>query len=91
MRIWRSQQEIQSPQFCDVKNEVIVGERTWIRSNVIILPGVSIVEGDIIVASAFVTWNAQPYSVMTGVPTRKKDERTSELQYQFTGRHDSFV
>ena len=91
VRIWSAQHGTQSPVFCYEEKEVTIGDRAWISSNVIILPGVHIGEGAVIAAGAVVTKDADAYGVYAGIPAKKIGERTSELQYHFDGKHDWFM
>lgn len=47
-----------------------VGDKVWIATGAIILPGVSIGEGAVIAAGAVVTKDVPPYTVYGGVPAK---------------------
>jgi len=64
---------------------VHIGDRAWLGSNVIILPGVKIGEGAVCCAGCVVTKDVEPYSVVAGIPAKKVNERPRSLQYVFTG------
>jgi maltose O-acetyltransferase len=72
----------QSPDFSDRGGDVIIGNRVWIACRAIVLPGISIGDGAIIAASAVVTKNVEPYSIVAGNPARKIGERTKDLRYE---------
>lgn len=65
---------------------VKIGDRAWIGSNVMILPGVNIGEGAVCCAGSVVTKNVEPYTIMAGVPAKKIGERTHDLCYEFSGK-----
>ncbi len=52
------------------KGPVIIGEKTWLCENVVILPNVHIGKGCIIGASAVVTKDIPDYSVVAGNPAK---------------------
>ena len=64
---------------------VEIGDRAWISSNVIVLPGVTIGEGAVCCAGCVVTKDVAPYDVVAGIPARKVAERTHNLKYEFNG------
>lgn len=87
--IYTEQHDYRDPLFrCtkDIKKNVNIGNRVWIGSNVIVLPGVSIGEGAVCCAGCVVTKDVEPYSVVAGIPARKVNERPRDLKYNFTGR-----
>lgn len=72
---------------CDGQGKsVTIGDRVWIGSNVIILPGVSIGEGAVCCAGCVVTRNVEPFTVVAGVPAKKVNERPKNLTYEFDGK-----
>lgn len=64
---------------------VAIGNRAWIGSNVVILPGVIIGEGAVCCAGCVVTKDVAPYDVVAGIPARKVNSRPHTLQYEFDG------
>lgn len=67
-----------------VKNmAVTVGDRAWLGSNVVVLPGVTIGEGAVCCAGCVVTKDVEPYAVVAGIPARKVGERPRGLKYEF--------
>lgn len=65
---------------------VIIGDRVWLGSNVIVLPGVTIGEGAVCCAGCVVTKDVEPYAVVAGIPAKKVNERPRLLKYEFNGR-----
>lgn len=65
---------------------VEIGNRVWIGSNVIILPGVHIGEGAVCCAGCVITKDIEPFSVVAGIPARKVGERPKDLRYNFNGK-----
>lgn len=70
--------------------KVTIGDRAWIGSRVIILPGVTIGEGAVVASGAIVTKDVEPYTLVGGVPAKKIGERNRELTYEFDGGHIPF-
>ena len=64
---------------------VAIGNRVWIGSNVVILPGVKIGEGAVCCAGCVVTKDVAPYDVVAGIPARKVNTRPQTLRYEFDG------
>jgi len=55
---------------------IVIENDVWIGFQAVILPGVTIGQGSIIGASAVVTKDVAPYSVMGGIPARLIRKRT---------------
>lgn len=91
VHIWTAQHDLQASQFDYVKEPVEIGDRCWISSNTIILPGVKLGEGTVLAAGAVLTHSTEPFSVYAGVPAKKIGERNSQLEYEFDGNHDWFI
>ena len=86
--IYTQQHDHRDPFFRCIDNydkSVHIGDRVWIGSNVIVLPGVTIGEGAVCCAGCVVTKDVEPYSVIAGVPAKKVNERPHKLYYQFDG------
>lgn len=60
------------------KGDVIIGNDVWIGYGAIILSGVKIGDGAVIGASAVVTRNVSPYSIVAGNPAREIKKRFSD-------------
>lgn len=70
------------------KRSVEIGDRAWLGSNVMVLPGVVIGEGAVCCGGAVVTKDVEPFTVVAGVPARKVGERPRDLRYEL-GRKPS--
>ena len=57
---------------------IVVEDDVWIGFGVVVLPGVTIGRGSIVGASAVVTKDVQPYSIVGGVPARLIRKRSTE-------------
>ena len=71
---------------------VIIQNDVWVGTGVIIMKGVTIGTGSIVAASALVTKNVPPYTIVAGVPARviKKrftDEEIIEHERLLTEKH----
>lgn len=86
--IYTEQHDYRDPMF-GYDNErnkaVVIGDRVWIGSNVVVLPGVTIGEGAVCCAGCVVTRDVAPYDVVAGIPARKISTRPQTLQYEFDG------
>ena len=67
------------------RKQVEIGERAWIGSNVIILPGVTIGEGAVCCSGCVVTKDVAPYDVVAGIPAKTITTRPRTLSYEFDG------
>lgn len=69
----------------DTEKSVTIGDRAWIGSNVIVLPGVKIGEGAVCCSGCVVTKDVAPFDVVAGIPAKKVNTRPQNLQYEFDG------
>jgi len=86
--IWTLQHDHRDPDFsCKAEGgQVVIGDRVWLGSNVIVLPGVTIGEGAVCCAGCVVTKDVEPYSVVAGIPAKKVNERPRNLRYIFSDK-----
>lgn len=86
--IYTEQHDYRDPMF-GYDNErnkaVVIGDRVWIGSNVVVLPGVTIGEGAVCCAGCVVTRDVAPYDVVAGIPARQVSTRPQSLEYEFDG------
>lgn len=64
------------------KRSVEIGDRAWLGSNVMVLPGVVIGEGAVCCGGAVVTKDVEPFTVVAGVPAKKVGDRPQDLRYE---------
>lgn len=83
--IYTMQHDHRDANFGCVGSKVVVGDRAWIGSNVVVLPGVTIGEGAVCCAGCVVTKDVEAYSVVAGIPAHKVNIRPQELVYEFDG------
>ncbi len=86
--IYTLQHDHRAPDFScpnpkDRKMSVEIGDRVWLGSNVLVLPGVTIGEGAVCCAGCVVTKDVEPYTVVAGIPAHKVGERPRNLTYEF--------
>lgn len=87
--IYTEQHDHRDPYFACTercKQPVVIGDKAWVGSNVVILPGVTIGEGAVCCAGCVVTKDVNPYEVVAGIPAKKINERPRNLKYSFSGR-----
>jgi maltose O-acetyltransferase len=70
----------ESPAFEGRDRQVVVGDRVWIASRAIVLPGTTIGEGTVVAAGAVVRGDVPPWSIVAGNPARVVKRRSSEAQ-----------
>lgn len=88
--IYTLQHNHRKPDFsCDFEDRnlsVNIGDRVWLGSNVIVLPGVNIGEGAVCCAGCVVTKDIAPFDVVAGIPAKKVGSRPNNMTYQFNGK-----
>ena len=86
--VYTEQHDYRDPLFraTDVKRkEVEIGDRAWLGSNVIVLPGVTIGEGAVCCSGCVVTKDVAPFDVVAGIPAKTIATRPKTLNYEFDG------
>ena len=73
--IWTQSHDYNSPDFAGKGAPVTIGDRAWICSRAIILPGITVGEGAVVASGAVVTHDVPPYTVVGGVPALIIGER----------------
>ena len=78
--------EIDSPDFAFYSKPVCIGNRVWIGTRAMIMPGVTIGEGAVILPGAVVVKDVAPYAIVGGMPAVQIGKRSSDLNYELTWR-----
>lgn len=76
--------DLASPTFAGRHGPVVIGDRAFVGTRAMILPGVTIGEGAAVAAGAVVTRDVAPYTIVAGVPAQEIGERPSDLPYEIT-------
>ena len=62
-----------------IKGEVVLEDDVWLGAGVVVLQGIRIGRCSVIGAGSVVTRDVPPYSIMTGVPARKRRDIGSKV------------
>lgn len=81
VRIFTMEHDIDSPDFSEKGEPVVIEDYVAIGTRCMILPGVRIGKGAVIASGAVVTKDVPPYAVVGGVPARFIRERSKDLRY----------
>lgn len=84
--IYTGGHEINSPTFAYYDKPVFIGDRVWLGTRAMVMPGVRIEEGAIVMPGAIVTKNVEPYDIIAGIPAKKIGKRNKNLTYDLTYR-----
>ena len=75
----------QSPDFGGRLAPIVIGDRVWLGSRVIILKGVTIGEGAVVAAGSVVHRDVDPWTIVSGVPAKpigvRNPHQTYEIDY----------
>lgn len=82
VRIYSMEHDINSSDFKEIGDKVVIEDYVVIGSRVMILPGVTVGKGAVIASGAVVTKNVAPYTVVGGVPARYIQDRSKNLTYK---------
>jgi len=74
--------ELNDLNFIDIYKPIYIGNRVWIGTRSLILPGVRIGEGAVVAAGAVVTKDVDPFTVVGGVPAKYIKERSRDINYE---------
>ena len=65
---------------------VCIGDRVWIGTRAMIMPGVTIGEGAVVLPGSVVVKDVKPYEVVGGIPARHIADRSEDLSYDLDWR-----
>ena len=87
--IWTLNHDYSDINFRGKGAPVFIGPYSWICSNSIILPGVTIGEGAVVASGAIVTKDVQPYTIVGGIPAKKiKTREMKDYKYGYMSSLD---
>jgi acetyltransferase-like isoleucine patch superfamily enzyme len=78
--ILTAEHDARSPDFGGVRSAVVIGDRAWISTRAMVLPGSRVGEGAVVAAGAVVRGEVEPWSIVAGNPARKVGERPTDAQ-----------
>lgn len=87
VKIYTLGHNINSPKFETKGAEVKIEDNSFIFSNVLIMPGVTIHEGAVVLAGSVVTKDVAPYKVVGGNPAKEIRDRNKEIDYTCNYRY----
>jgi maltose O-acetyltransferase len=70
-----------SPEFEKRGAPVCIGDRVFVGTRAMILPGVTVGEGAVVAAGALVTRDVAPFTMVAGVPAQPIGQRPRHLTY----------
>lgn len=88
--IYTLQHDKDDPYFSSKGGRVVIKDRSWVSSNSMILPGVSIGEGSVICGGAVATKNVEDFNVVAGIPAKTIAQRRRDILYSFDGKSQWF-
>ncbi len=69
-----------SPAFEDRERSTVIGDRAWISSRAMVLPGARVGEGAVVAAGAVVHGAIEPWAIVAGNPARVIGQRSPDAQ-----------
>ena len=72
---------INSKSFSYYNKKVEIGNRVWLCSRCMIMPGVTIEDGAVVLPGAVVTHDVPAFSIVGGIPARVMGYREKDLEY----------
>ena len=88
--IYTAQHDYNDPNFAGCFGPVSIGQRAWISSNTVVLPGTTIGGGSVLAAGAVAHGHLEDYCLFGGVPAKKIRDRRHDLDYDFSKEHQIF-
>ena len=80
--IYTREHDVNSPTFAETGGPVTIGDRAWVSSHSVVLPGITIGEGAVVAAGAIVTKDVPPYTIVGGNPAKPIGARNRDLTYE---------
>ena len=74
--------DVHSPTFEGRTQATVIGDRVWIASRAIVLPGTAVGEGAVVAAGAVVHGTIEPWTVVAGNPARVIGQRSPDAQVE---------
>lgn len=87
--VYSLQHDYNSPTFAAIGAPVLIKKHSWISSNSIILPGVTVNEGAVVGAMCLVNKDVPEYCLVGGVPFKVLKQRERNIEYKLH-YHKSF-
>lgn len=81
VRIYTMEHDIDSPDFAEIGEPVVIDDYVVVGSRVTILPGVHVGKGAVIASGAVVTHDVAPFEVVGGIPAKFIRNRNKDLHY----------
>lgn len=81
-KIYTLGHDIDDPEFKTKGKPVIIKDNSFIFSNAVIMPGVTIGEGAIVLSGAVVTKDIEPWAVVGGNPAKTLRFRNKDINYK---------
>ena len=72
--------DLDDPEFAGEDGPVSIGDRSWLATGAMVLPGVTLGEGVVVAAGAVVANDIPPWSVVAGNPARVLRARSPDAQ-----------
>jgi maltose O-acetyltransferase len=73
----------QSAEFAGRDLQTVIGDRVWIATRAIVLPGSTVGEGAVVAAGAVVHGEVEPWTIVAGNPARAIGQRSPDAQAGF--------
>jgi acetyltransferase-like isoleucine patch superfamily enzyme len=80
--IYSLQHDYNNPDFSNSGGIVTIKKNSWISSNSMILPGVTVHEGAVVAAMSLVNKDVPEYTLVGGVPFKILRERNRDIRYK---------